>query len=155
MHILVLTAAVANDLRKTYGMNSQILKYIRGNKCDRILLCGSCCCDYSSQFENIPIEKITVAKLFRTLKNITKEYKNLCTITIAHFNEQKIIENYLRNNDRLHVCFINLDKCTDKYANYAYTDIALDPNYFSVKFREYNGKSSVIFNIYELPFVKI
>jgi hypothetical protein len=156
MRILVLTAAIVDSLQKTCEINSQISEYVRKNKCDKILLCGTCrrgCC---SQFgESIAVEKITVAKLFRTLKNIAKEYKNIYTITIAHFNEQKIIENYLKSSDGLHVCFVNLDNRPNKYAGYTYADINLDSNYFSVKFREYNCKLSIIINVYEFPFVQV
>ncbi|MDR2435907.1 MAG: hypothetical protein LBD33_01155 [Puniceicoccales bacterium] len=156
MRILVLAAAVVDGLRKTCGINSQISEYIRKNNCDKILLCGTCrhgCC---LQFdENIPVEKITAAKLFGTLKNIAKGYKSLRTIAVIHFNEQKIIENYLKNSGRLHVCFINLDNRPNKYAGYTYADINLDSNYLSVKFREYNGKLPIVINVYELPFVEI
>jgi hypothetical protein len=154
MRILVLTAAAIDYLRKSGGTNSQILEYVRGNGCDKILLCGARHCGFIP-CENISIETTTAAKLFRVLRNVAREYKNLCAIAITHLNEQKIIENYLKSGDKLNVCFINLGNGADKYKNYTYADIGgPDSGYFSVKFRKYGAKLPA-FNVYKFPLANV
>jgi hypothetical protein len=131
MRILVLIKSVIDRLRESETMLSRMLEYVHQNECDRILLCSERRCDLGSKFENIPTEIVTPSKLFKVLKNITKEYKKISVIAAIHSDERSIIESYLKNGDTLNMCFVNLD--ANRYENYIYTNIDLEQNFFSVK----------------------
>jgi hypothetical protein len=151
MRLLVLTKSILGYLQKNKAMRLRILEYIHENGYDKILLCSRRNCGLDLEFENIAVEKTTPGKLFKSLKNIAKAYKNLRTVTITHNDEQSVIENYLRSGEKLNICFVNLSENGNQYENYSYTDIDLDPNFFSVKLRKYNSTPLLLFNVYDLP----
>ncbi|MDR3274275.1 MAG: hypothetical protein LBS87_03025 [Puniceicoccales bacterium] len=153
MRILVLTKSAIDRFRKSEAMLARILEYVRQNRYDKILLCSKHRHNLCSKFEKIPTETVTPSKLFKVLKNITREYKNFLVIAAIRSDERSTIESYLKSGDTLNMCFVNLD--ANQYESYVYTNIDLDQNFFSVKRRKYTSKSSFLFNVYEFPLAKI
>lgn len=155
MRLLVLTKAVVECLQREKTVFVEVLKYMRSNKYDGIFMFEECHCTSDSELAEFVIKKINSSKLFETLEAMAVEYRNMCTITVMHDSECSIVDNYLRKNCKLNICFINLNG--NAYGKYKYANIDQTSDYFSVKLRIYGNKPSpsIIPNSYQLPWMNV
>ncbi|MDR1256054.1 MAG: hypothetical protein LBJ94_03995 [Puniceicoccales bacterium] len=152
MHILVLVKSAIARFGKNERAWSLLLDHVYKNKYDKILLCDGGSPIFDGKLGDIAVERVNPIELFELLNSIVMEYKDLCLITLAHSNDQSIIENYLKSVGRLNMSFLNLSENKGHYENYAYTNVDMGTNYFSVKSRKY---TSLTFDIYTFPLVNV